>query len=218
MIKVAPSILSADLSRLGEEIRHVEEAGADLIHVDVMDGHFVPNLTIGPFIVEAARRSTPLPLDVHLMIERPERYLKEFSDAGSAIITVHVEACPHLHRTLQVIRELGKKAGVSLNPATPLSAIEEVLGDLDLLLIMSVNPGFSGQKFIPSVLDKVRRARRMIDQSGAAVELEVDGGIKVDNAGALAQAGADILVSGSAIFGSKNYKDTIARMKDGSRA
>ena len=217
MIQIAPSILSADFTRLGEEIRKVEEAGADMIHVDVMDGHFVPNITIGPFIVEAARKVTALPLDVHLMIEKPERYLRDFAEAGADILTVHVETCPHLHRTVQVIRELGKKAGVSLNPATPLSLIEPIVGDIDLLLIMSVNPGFSGQKFIPAALEKVRQARALIDRTGSQAVLEVDGGVKVENTKALAAAGADILVSGSTIFGSKDYKDTIARMKEEGR-
>jgi ribulose-phosphate 3-epimerase len=213
LIKIAPSILSADFSRLGEEIRDVEKAGADLIHVDVMDGHFVPNLTVGPFIVEAARKVTSLPLDVHLMIEYPERYIQEFARAGSDYIVVHVETCPHLHRTVQMIKELGKKAGVTLNPATPLSHVEVVLPDIDLLLVMSVNPGFSGQKFIPKVLDKVRQARKMIDQAGVPVELEVDGGVKVENARDLIEAGADILVSGSTIFESKDSHETIARLK-----
>jgi len=211
--KIAPSILSADFAYLADEIARVTEAGADMIHVDVMDGHFVPNLTIGPPIVKAIRKVTRLPLDVHLMMTNPDDYIHDFIKAGSNYITVHVETCPHLHRTIQSIREEGVKAGVTLNPATPLSSVEEILGEVDLLLIMSVNPGFGGQEFIPSVLEKLRRARTMIDQRGAKVELEIDGGIKVENVAAIAQAGADILVSGSAIFQSKDYKDTIQKMR-----
>ena len=211
--KIAPSILSADFSRLGEEIRMVEDAGAGLIHVDVMDGHFVPNITVGPFILEAVRKVTSLPLDVHLMIERPEEYISVFAGAGADIITVHVEACGHLHRTVQQIKEKGKMAGVSVNPATPLVMVEDILGDIDLLLIMSVNPGFSGQKFIPSVLDKVKRAREMLDKIGSKASIEVDGGIKLDNIGEVSAAGADIFVSGSGVFGTKDYKKTIEEMK-----
>jgi len=211
--KIAPSILSADFAYLADEIAKVTEAGADMIHVDVMDGHFVPNFTIGPPIVKAIRKVTRLPLDVHLMMTNPDDYIHDFIKAGSNYITVHVETCPHLHRTIQSIKEEGVKAGVTLNPATPLSSVEEILGEVDLLLIMSVNPGFGGQGFIPSVLEKLRRARTMIDQRGAKVELEIDGGIKVENAAAIAQAGADILVSGSAIFQSKDYKDTIQKMR-----
>ncbi|HTN42505.1 MAG TPA: ribulose-phosphate 3-epimerase [Nitrospiria bacterium] len=211
--KIAPSILSADFAHLAEEIAKVTEAGADMIHVDVMDGHFVPNFTIGPPIVKAIRKVTRLPLDVHLMMTNPDDFIHDFIKAGSNYITVHVETCPHLHRTIQSIKEEGVKAGVTLNPATPLSSVEEILGEVDLLLIMSVNPGFGGQGFIPSALEKLRRARTMIDQRGAKVELEIDGGIKVENVGAIAQAGADILVSGSAIFESKDYKDTIQKMR-----
>ncbi len=210
---IAPSILSADFTRLGEEIRAVEEAGADWIHVDVMDGHFVPNITIGPGVVESIRGITGLPFDVHLMIEYPERYINDFVSAGSDIITVHVEATPHLHRTIQLIKGRGVKAGVSLNPATPVSAVEEVLGDLDLVLIMSVNPGFGGQTFIPSVLSKVERMRALIDERGASAILEVDGGIKVDNIASVSRAGADAFVSGSGIFGSHDYGETIRRMR-----
>ena len=211
--KIAPSILSADFAHLAEEIAKVTEAGADMIHVDVMDGHFVPNFTIGPPIVKAIRKVTRLPLDVHLMMTNPDDFIHDFIKAGSNYITVHVETCPHLHRTIQSIKEEGVKAGVTLNPATPLSSVEEILGEVDLLLIMSVNPGFGGQGFVPSALEKLRRARTMIDQRGAKVELEIDGGIKVENVGAIAQAGADILVSGSAIFESKDYKDTIQKMR-----
>ena len=211
--KIAPSILSADFSRLGEEIRKVEDAGADWIHVDVMDGAFVPNITVGPFILEAVRKVTALPLDVHLMIERPEQYISEFADAGADIITVHFEACTHLHRTIQAIKEKGKKAGVSVNPATPLVSIKYVLGDIDLLLIMSVNPGFGGQRFIPSALEKIKKARQMVDKIGANVSIEVDGGVKLENIGEVASAGADIFVSGSGVFGTKDYKETIQEMK-----
>ena len=211
--KIAPSILSADFSRLGEEVRRVEEAGADWIHVDVMDGAFVPNITVGPFILEAVRKVTSLPLDVHLMIERPEQYISEFADAGADVITVHFEACTHLHRTIQAIKEKGKKAGVSVNPATPLVSIKYVLGDIDLLLIMSVNPGFGGQRFIPSALEKIKKARQMVDKIGANVSIEVDGGVKLENIGEVASAGADIFVSGSGVFGTKDYKKTIQEMK-----
>ena len=211
--KIPPSILSADFSRLGEEVRRVEEAGADWIHVDVMDGAFVPNITVGPFILEAVRKVTALPLDVHLMIERPEQYISEFADAGADVITVHFEACTHLHRTIQTIKEKGKEARVSVNPATPLVSIKYVLGDICLLLIMSVNPGFGGQKFIPSALDKIKKARQMVDKIGANVTIEVDGGVKLENIGEVASAGADIFVSGSGVFGTKDYKKTIEEMK-----
>ncbi|MBI3610261.1 MAG: ribulose-phosphate 3-epimerase [Nitrospirae bacterium] len=211
--KIAPSILSADFAHLADEIARVTEAGADMIHVDVMDGHFVPNFTIGPPIVKAIRKVTRLPLDVHLMMTNPDDFISDFIKAGSNYITVHVETCPHLHRMIQSIKEEGVKAGVTLNPATPLSSVEEILGEVDLLLIMSVNPGFGGQSFIPSILEKLRRARKMIDERGAKVELEIDGGIKVENVAAIAQAGADIFVSGSAIFQSKDYKDTIQKMR-----
>src|SRR3989304_6913969 len=212
-MKIAPSILSADFVRLGDELGKIEDAGADMIHIDVMDGHFVPNITIGPFIVEAVRKATSLPLDVHLMIDRPDDYVSAFADAGADIITVHVEAATHLHRTIQQIKEKGKKAGVSLNPSTPLVMVECVLEDIDLLLIMSVNPGFSGQKFIPSAMEKIKEARRMLDKIGSTAYLEVDGGIKLDNIAEVASAGADMLVSGSGIFGTQDYKKTIEEMK-----
>jgi ribulose-phosphate 3-epimerase len=209
-VKVAPSILSADFSRLGEEIRAVEAAGADIIHIDVMDGHFVPNITIGPLIVQAARKVTKLPLDVHLMIENPELYIADFAKAGADYLTVHAEAAYHLHRLVQSIREhKGVKAAVSLNPATPLEALDYVLSDLDMVLIMSVNPGFGGQAFIPSQLDKIRALRKRIDDRRLNLEIEVDGGVKTDNAAEVAAAGADILVAGSAVFGAKDYAAAI---------
>jgi len=207
---VAPSILSADFSRLGEEIRAVEAAGADLIHVDVMDGHFVPNITIGPLVIEACRKVTKLPLDVHLMIENAERYIADFAKAGADYLTVHTEAACHLHRLVQNIKEQPHvKAGVSLNPATPLEALDYILGDIDLVLIMSVNPGFGGQAFIPSQLDKIRALRNQIDDGSFSAVIEVDGGIKPANASEIAAAGADILVAGSAIFGAKDYATAI---------
>lgn len=212
-LRIAPSILSADFARLADEVLRVETGGADLLHVDVMDGHFVPNLTVGPPIVEALRKVTKLPLDVHLMITNPDAYIPEFADAGADYLTVHVETCPHLHRTVQSIKERGVKAGVTLNPATPLSAIEEILPDADLLLVMSVNPGFGGQQFIPSSLQKIARARRLIDETRSHAALEVDGGVKVDNAFRIVKAGADILVAGSAIFSSTDYAAAIRAMR-----
>jgi ribulose-phosphate 3-epimerase len=212
-MKISPSILSADFARLGEEVRAVEKAGADYIHVDVMDGHFVPNLTIGPSVVKAVRRCTALPLDVHLMVERPDDFLSEFAEAGADILTVHVEAVVHLHRTLSEIRKLGMRAGVSLNPSTPVCLLEPALDYADLILVMSVNPGFGGQELIPEVLPKITGLRRLLGQKGRRGELEVDGGIKVDNIGAVAGAGADVFVSGSGIFGTPDYAQTIAAMK-----
>jgi ribulose-phosphate 3-epimerase len=211
--QIAPSILSADFSRLGEEIKAVEKAGADLIHVDIMDGHYVPNLTIGPGVVSSLRKTTSLPFDVHLMIEDPDRYIDAFADAGSNILTVHAEAVVHLHRTVHYIKGKGIRAGVSLNPSTPLSCIEEILPDIDLLLIMTVNPGFGGQKFIAGMLPKIRKARELAQSRGLGLAIEVDGGVTPDNIGILAEAGADIFVAGAAVFGSPSYGDTIARMK-----
>ncbi len=209
-IKVAPSILSADFSRLGEEIKAVEAAGADVIHIDVMDGHFVPNITIGPIIVEAARRSTKLPLDVHLMITNPELYIADFARAGADYLTVHVEIAFHLNRLVQSIKEhQGVKAAVSLNPATSLASLDYILPDVDMVLIMSVNPGFGGQAFIPSALDKIAKLRKRIDELGLKTEIEVDGGVKPDNAASIINAGADILVAGSAVFGKKDYAAAI---------
>ena len=210
---IAPSILSADFLRLGEEVKAVEKVGADWIHVDVMDGHFVPNITIGPLVVEAVKRVTELPLDVHLMIEDPDRYLKDFAKAGSTLMTVQVEACVHLHRTIQAIKALDVKAGVALNPATPLSTIESILEDVDLILIMSVNPGFGGQKFIPQTLQKIRDLKAMIRAKNPNVVIEVDGGINQETIRPVAEAGADVFVAGSAIFGSSDYGKTIRELR-----
>jgi len=210
---IAPSILSADFSRLGDEIAAIEAAGADWIHIDVMDGHFVPNLTIGPGLVASIRKTTRLPFDVHLMIENPERYIDAFAEAGADGITVHVEASLHLQQTVALIRERGLRAGVSLNPATPLVQIEPILSDIDLLLIMTVNPGFGGQKFIEGSLPRIRQAKEMIRAAALEVLLEVDGGVTLKNIRSIADAGAGILVAGSAIFGSGNYPATIAAMK-----
>jgi ribulose-phosphate 3-epimerase len=210
---IAPSILSADFSALGEEIAAVEAAGADWIHIDVMDGHFVPNITMGPGVVKSLRKMTVLPFDVHLMIESPEQYIQPFAEAGSDRITVHMEALIHLHRTVSQIKELGLKAGVSLNPATPLSFVESILTDIDLLLIMTVNPGFGGQQFIKTMLPKIRQARELIDRFAPAVLLEVDGGVTLTNMPAILKAGADVFVAGASIFGSGNYRDTIGKMK-----
>jgi ribulose-phosphate 3-epimerase len=213
MKKIAPSILSADFSRLGEEIAAIEAAGADYVHVDVMDGHFVPNITIGPLIVEAARRVTKLPLDVHLMIEQPDLYIPDFAKAGADIIVVHAEATAHLHRTVQLIKSLGKRAGVSLNPATQLAALDYVLEDLDLVLLMTVNPGFGGQSFIEACVPKIQALRGIMDRRGIEAELEVDGGVKVENIERISHAGADVFVAGSAVFGSPDYAATISELK-----
>jgi ribulose-phosphate 3-epimerase len=213
MKMIAPSILSADFSRLGDEIAAVEAAGADWIHIDVMDGHFVPNITIGPGLIASIRKTTRLPFDVHLMIENPERYIEAFAQAGADWITIHVEATVHLHRTVTLIREKGLKAGVSLNPATPLVQIEPILPDIDLLLIMTVNPGFGGQKFIGGSLSRIRQAKEMIRTLAPKVLLEADGGVTLKNIRAIADAGADILVAGSAILGSGDYAETIGAMK-----
>ena len=213
-LRIAPSILSADFGNLAADIKDVAESGADWIHVDVMDGHFVPNITIGPPVVKAVDRATDLPLDVHLMIEDPGRYVADFAEAGADVITVHAEACTHLHRTLQQIRSLGKKAGVSLNPHTPPEVISYVLSSLDLILVMSVNPGFGGQAFIPEVLPKIERLRQMIDESGYDIDLEVDGGVKPGTCRQVVDAGADVLVAGSAIFRQNDYREAIRALRE----
>jgi ribulose-phosphate 3-epimerase len=210
---IAPSILSADFSRLGEEIKAIEGVGADWIHVDVMDGHFVPNITIGPAVVEAAKRVAELPLDVHLMIENPDQYLEDFVRAGSDTLTVQAEACVHLHRTIQAIKALGVKAGVALNPSTPISTIEWILEEVDMVLIMSVNPGFGGQKFITQALQKIKELKSMIRAKNLDVLIEVDGGINLKTIESVAKAGADVFVAGSAIFGSADYGETIREFR-----
>ena len=217
VVRIAPSILSADLGRLAEELRDVEAGGADWIHVDVMDGHFVPNLTLGPFVVESARRATGLPLDVHLMITEPERWVQAYAAAGADLISVHVEATVHLQKTLAEIRRLGKRAGVVLNPHTSEESIRYLLDDLDLILLMTVNPGFGGQVFLPSVLPKVRAVRRMIDAAGRDIELEVDGGITRDNAREVVEAGVRVLVAGSSVFGEEDRKSAIAALREQGR-
>ena len=212
-VRIAPSILSADFARLGEEVRAVEQAGADWIHVDVMDGRFVPNITIGPLVVEAVRRSTSLPLDVHLMIVEPERYVADFVKAGAATVSVQVEATAHLHRALAQIREAGARASAVLNPATPAEHVEPVLGELDQVLVMTVNPGFGGQRFIESALPKIERLRRWIDERGLDVALEVDGGVAAGSIGRAARAGADVFVAGTAVFGAADYAAAIAALR-----
>ncbi|KQL44238.1 ribulose-phosphate 3-epimerase [Brevibacillus choshinensis] len=214
MVKIAPSILSADFARLGEEIQDVERGGADWIHVDVMDGHFVPNITIGPLIVDAIRPVTKLPLDVHLMIEEPDRYIPQFAKSGADWITVHQEACRHLHRTLHLIKEQGVKAGVVLNPATSLATIEHVLSDLDMVLLMTVNPGFGGQKFIHNVVPKIKELRRMLNERGLGhVEIEIDGGVNTETARLCEEAGATVLVAGNAVFNQKDRAQAIAAIR-----
>ena len=206
-IKISPSILSADFGRLGEQVAEASKAGADYIHVDIMDGHFVPNLTIGPIIVSGIRPWTELPLDVHLMIEEPDRLIPDFAKAGANILTVHPEACRHLHRVIYQIKDLGVRAGISLNPGTPASVLEPVIGDVDLVLVMTVNPGFGGQKYIHSVTSKIAKVRQMLDEAGSGAELEVDGGINAETASKAVEAGARVLVAGSAVF---NDRDTVA--------
>lgn len=213
MIKIAPSILSADFSKLGEEIKAVEAAGADYIHVDVMDGHFVPNITIGPLVVQSIRPVTKLPLDVHLMIENPDQYIEEFAKAGADIITVHVEATRHLHRTIQLIKKQGVKAGVVINPATPVDSIKHIINDIDLVLLMTVNPGFGGQSFIEGVVPKIREVADLVKTHGLDVEIEVDGGVNPETAPLCIEAGANVLVAGSAIYGKKDLKDAIRSIR-----
>ncbi len=215
MVKVAPSILSADFSKLENEIKDVEKAGADLIHIDVMDGHFVPNITIGPLIVKAVRKSTKLPLDVHLMVENPDNFIQAFADAGADIITVHVEACEDLQRTVQLIRSHKVSPGIVFNPSTPLSDLDYILDDIDMILLMSVNPGFGGQSFIPSVLQKVKQLKDMIQNKNNHIDIEIDGGVKPDNAKDIREAGVDILVAGSAVFHSPDYKKSISEIREG---
>ncbi|MBZ4395927.1 MULTISPECIES: ribulose-phosphate 3-epimerase [Myxococcus] len=212
-VRISPSLLSSDFGRLAEEVRDIEAAGADWIHVDVMDGRFVPNLTIGPVVVEAIKRAATKPLDVHLMIVEPEKYVEAFAKAGADVLTVHVEASPHLHRTLQQIRHAGAKPAVVLNPSTPLSAIEEVLGDVEMVLLMSVNPGFGGQGFIESTVDKVRRLRAMLDARGLDTDIEVDGGINAETAKKVVEAGATVLVAGSYVFGAKDRAAAIRSLR-----
>ena len=215
MGKIAPSILSADFTRLGEEVKSVEQAGADYIHIDVMDGHFVPNITIGPMIVRAVRQVTDLPLDVHLMISNPDFFVEAFVEAGADMITVHAEAVNHLHRSIQYIRKAGARPAVSLNPASPLQMIEYVLDDLSMVLLMTVNPGFGGQAFIPEVIPKIESLREMIDKRGLDIELQVDGGIDPQTIGPVSAAGANVFVAGSAIFHSDDYAETIRLMREG---
>ncbi|MBT2683077.1 ribulose-phosphate 3-epimerase [Bacillus sp. ISL-37] len=213
MVKIAPSILSADFARLGEEIKDVERGGADYIHVDVMDGHFVPNITIGPLIVEAIRPVTKLPLDVHLMIENPDQYIEAFAKAGADYITVHVEASRHLHRTIQLIKSTGVKAGVVLNPATPVDSLKHIIEDIDMVLLMSVNPGFGGQKFISSVLPKIRQVKELADSMNPELEIEVDGGVNEETAKLCVEAGANVLVAGSAVFNKEDRGAAIASLR-----
>ncbi|GLY10532.1 ribulose-phosphate 3-epimerase [Pseudobacillus badius] len=213
MVKIAPSILSANFAKLGEEIKEVEAGGADWIHVDVMDGHFVPNITIGPLIVEAVRPVTTLPLDVHLMIENPDLYIEAFAKAGADYITVHAEACPHLHRTIQLIRSFGVKPGIVLNPATPASVLEYIIEDIDLVLLMTVNPGFGGQSFIHSVVPKIQEVKQMITEKGLDVLIEIDGGVNTETAKLCTDAGADVLVAGSAVYNKADRKQAITDIR-----
>lgn len=212
-VKIAPSILSADFSRLADEVIKIDQAGADLVHIDVMDGHFVPNLTFGPPVVAAIRKITKLPFDVHLMVTNPQDLIAPFIEAGADIITIHAETAPHMHRLVQNIKECGKKAGISLNPSTPLAAIEEVLSDVNMILIMSVNPGFGGQKFIPNAIDKIARLKTMIDERKLNVDIEVDGGINAATAKQVVAAGANILVAGSAVYGAPDIKQAIKSIR-----
>ncbi|MDO9287227.1 MAG: ribulose-phosphate 3-epimerase [Thermodesulfovibrionales bacterium] len=214
MVKIAPSILSADFMRLGEEIKAAEAAGIDLFHIDIMDGHFVPNMTIGPSIVEAISKITDVPLDVHLMIKEPDKYVKDFINAGADYLAVHIEASVHAHRTVQVIKESGVKAGISLNPATPVCSLDHILQDLDFVVLMSVNPGFGGQSFIPQSMDKIKMLKKLIRERGLATLIEVDGGVKPDNARQVADAGADMLVMGSAFFSSGDYVSLTKRLRE----
>ena len=217
-IRVAPSLLSADFGRLAEEVQAAEAAGADLVHLDVMDGRFVPNITVGPLVVEAVRRATRLPIDAHLMIVEPERYVQAFAKAGADIVSVHAEVSPHLHRTLQAIRAAGARPAVALNPSTPLSALEHVLGDCEMVLVMTVNPGFGGQRYIEACTEKVRHLREMAQARGQGLDIEVDGGIKPETVGPVAAAGANVLVAGTAVFGAKDYGQAIRSLREAARA
>jgi ribulose-phosphate 3-epimerase len=217
-VRIAPSILSADFGRLADEVRAIEAAGADVVHVDVMDGRFVPNITIGPVVVEAVRKATKLPVDCHLMIVEPERYVEAFAKAGADVVSVHPEVSPHLHRTLQAIRAAGAKPSVALNPSTPLSAVEWVLGDCAMVLVMTVNPGFGGQAYIEACTEKVRRLRELADARGLALDIEVDGGINAETAGRVAAAGANVFVAGTAVFGAKDYRTAIAGIRAAAEA
>ena len=213
-MKLSPSILSADFGNLQQEVMKIEKAGCEYLHVDVMDGHFVPNLTIGPLVLEALNGRTTLVKDVHLMIEQPERYIEAFAKAGADILTVHQEASVHLHRTVQLIKSYGMKAGVSLNPSTPVSVLEDILPDLDLVLIMSVNPGFGGQAFIPQALEKIAKLKTMVTEAGLSLEIEVDGGIKADNVAQVVRAGADVIVAGSALFGAPDFEAEVRKFRE----
>jgi ribulose-phosphate 3-epimerase len=217
-VRIAPSILSADFAHLAREIAAAEAGGADLIHVDVMDGHFVPNITIGPPVVRAVKRVARRPLDVHLMIEDPDRYLEDFVEAGASMLSVHVEVLPHLHRTLQAIKRLGVQAGAVLNPSTPVSALEEVAGDVDFVLVMSVNPGFGGQRFIPASVDKIRRVRALLDRAGSHAPIEVDGGVDLETVRSVVSAGANILVAGNAVFGGGNPESAVRALREAAGA
>lgn len=212
-MKLSPSILSADFGNLQDEVRKIEQAGCEYLHVDVMDGHFVPNITIGPLVLEALKGRNHLVKDVHLMIENPDRYVEAFVNAGADILTIHQEASVHLHRTIQLIKSYGIKAGVSINPGTPVSVLEDILPELDLVLIMSVNPGFGGQAFIPHTLDKITRLKEMIQQKGLTLEIEVDGGIKADNVAEVVRAGADVIVAGSALFGAPDFEAEVQKFR-----
>ncbi|QEK12002.1 ribulose-phosphate 3-epimerase [Crassaminicella thermophila] len=214
MVKLAPSILSANFSNLLEDIKKVEDAGVDLLHIDVMDGHFVPNITIGPLVLNSIKGKTKIPFDVHLMIENPDKYIADFVKGGADIITVHIEACPHIHRTIQNIKSYGVKAAVALNPATPINSLECIFEDLDMILLMSVNPGFGGQKFISFVLEKIKQLRKIIDEKNLNIDIQVDGGIKIDNAAEVVRAGANILVAGSAIFNTDDIEETIRLFRE----
>lgn len=214
MVKIAPSILSADFSKLGEEVKTAEKAGVDLIHIDVMDGHFVPNITIGPLVVKVIKKISTLTLDVHLMIEEPDKFIDAFAKAGADIITIHTEVSTHLHRSIRHIKDNKIKAGVSLNPTTPLSSLDFILSEVDMVLLMSVNPGFGGQEFIPWVMDKIKTLKDIVQSKGCRIEIEVDGGVNVNNAGDIAKAGADILVMGNAFFNSEDYAEVVRAVRE----